>query len=152
MKAPIPIRIALLLPAAMLCACTSLSKQVYVASDTSLGVNGAMNTAQTAGKLVIGYDRKFVAYVPTTKLGARGKEPEIVDAMAVYNCTHLEVQGMRITAFREQLATGDAAKPNKPKSKDSEQRRTGCEPTTDTQDKADDKTASATTNGGQHEN
>ena len=87
----------------MLGACTSLSKQVYVASDTSLGVNGAVNTAQTAGKLVIGYDRKFVAFVP--KIIYEGDS----DVMAVYNCTHLEVQGLRITAFRERLATGDAA-------------------------------------------
>lgn len=103
MKTPIPIRVGLLLSVTLLGACTSLSKQVYVASDTSLGVNGAVNTAQTAGKLVIGYDRKFVAYVP--KINYEGDS----DVMAVYNCTHLEVQGLRITAFRERLATGDAA-------------------------------------------
>lgn len=103
MKTPIPLGVGLLLSVTMLGACTSLSKQVYVASDTSLGVNGAVNTAQTAGKLVIGYDRKFVAYVP--KINYEGDS----DVMAVYNCTHLEVQGLRITAFRERLATGDAA-------------------------------------------
>ena len=103
MKTPVAIRVGLLLSMTLLSACTSLSKQVYVASDTSLGVNGAVNTAQTAGKLVIGYDRKFVAYVP--KIIYAGDS----DVMAVYNCTHLEVQGLRITAFRERLATGDAA-------------------------------------------
>lgn len=103
MNTPIPLRVGLLLAVTMLGAWTSLSKQVYVASDTSLGVNGAVNTAQTAGKLVIGYDRKFVAYVP--KIIYEGDS----DVMAVYNCTHLEVQGLRITAFRERLATGDAA-------------------------------------------
>lgn len=102
MTVPIAIRIGLMLPAALLCACTSLSKQVYVASDTSLGVNGAMNTAQTAGKLVIGYDRKFVAFVP--KITYEGDS----DVMSVYNCTHLEITGLRISKFREKLATGKA--------------------------------------------
>lgn len=107
MKSPIPIRIALLLPAAMLCACTSLSKQVYVASDTSLGVNGAVNTAQTAGKLVIGYDRKFVAFVPK-----KDEDADSSDVMSVYNCTHLEITGLRISKFREKLATGKAVPKN----------------------------------------
>lgn len=134
----VPIRAGTLLSVILLSACTSLSKQVYVASDTSLGVNGAVNTAQTAGKLVIGYDRKFVAYVP--KIIYEGDS----DVMAVYNCTHLEVQGLRIKAFKEHLATGDAAKmPGKPAT------RPDCNPAA-TPVVAD--AASGKVEGGSHEN
>lgn len=83
--------------------CTSLEKQLYIASDTSLGVNGAVNTAQTAGKIVIGYDRKFVTVVPKMNPNAES------DVMSAYNCTHVEIKGLRISKFRERLASGEAA-------------------------------------------
>ena len=146
MKIPVPIRVGLLLSATLLCACTNLSKQVYVASDTSLGVNGAVNTAQTAGKLVIGYDRKFVAYVP--KINNKGNS----DVMAVYNCTHLEVQGLRITAFRERLATGDAVPIADKKNQQSKGRSTPpCAPTDSKETDASSATTT-TTQGDSHGN
>ena len=77
-------------------------KQVYVASDTSLGLIGSMNTAQTAGKMLVGYDRAFVSLVP--------KKTRDGDVMSTYNCTNLEIKGLRITKFYERLATGAAAK------------------------------------------
>jgi len=87
----------------ILCGCTLQSEQVYVASNTVLGIHGAVNTAQTAGHLVIGYDRKLVAVVP--KMATEGKS----DAMSALNCTRLKIEGMKLTEFSERLATGDAA-------------------------------------------
>ena len=84
-------------------ACTLPTKQIYVVSDTSLGVHGSINTAQTAGQLVIGYDRKFAAVVPKLDVGGDS------EAMSAFNCTHVKIEGMTLTEFRERLATGDAA-------------------------------------------
>lgn len=83
--------------------CSLQTKQVYVASDTSLGIHGAINTAQAAGQLVIGYDRKFAAVVP--KLNADSNS----EAMSAFNCTHVKIEGMKLTEFHERLATGQAA-------------------------------------------
>ena len=94
--------IATLMFAAVMGGCSMPGKQVYVASDTSLGLIGSMNTAQTAGKMQVGYDRTFVSLVP--------KKTRDGDAMSTYNCTHLEIKGLRIAKFHERIATGQAAK------------------------------------------
>ncbi len=78
------------------------SDHMFVASDTSLGVTGNINSTSTSGKVVIGYERKFVAYIP--KKGDSG------DAMSAFNCTELEITGITVKKFHERLAIGEAAK------------------------------------------
>ena len=117
--------------------CTLAGKNIYVASDTTLGVIGAMNTAHSSGKLIIGYDRQFIAVVPKKESsgenrsnppanppndGTGATNPDVAkaeisnspptrsgDAMSAFNCTHLEIKGITVTKFYERLATGPAA-------------------------------------------
>lgn len=77
---------------------------LYVAHTTVLGVNGAMNADQTSGHLIIGYDRKFAAIVPTSVPTEHGTE-----AMSVLSCSDLKVDGIFLAGFTEYLATGAAA-------------------------------------------
>lgn len=85
--------------AALLVGCES--NNVFVAADSTIGVSGSINSAKTSGKLLVGYDRAFIAYVP--------RKTDTGDALSTYNCTHFEVTGIQITRFSESLATGDAA-------------------------------------------
>ena len=80
---------------------------LYVGSNTVVGVNGSMNTQQTAGHLIVGYDRRFAAIVPKS-VPMEGSEGE--EAMAVLSCSELRVEGIFLTGFTEYLATGQAAK------------------------------------------
>ncbi|MBI1733207.1 MAG: hypothetical protein HYR49_10650 [Gammaproteobacteria bacterium] len=116
----IPKLIALLAICLFAGGCTSAGKYVYIASDTSLGVIGAMNTAQTSGKLIIGYDRDFIAVVPkkpasgnkatASAAGTNDLPPDRPgDALSAFNCTHVEIKGIKVTKFYERLATGPAA-------------------------------------------
>jgi hypothetical protein len=75
--------------------------EVYVASDTSLGINGSLNSAKTSGQVVIGYDRSFTAYVPLDEKNE--------DALSSYNCTEVEIKGIQLVRFTERMATGKAA-------------------------------------------
>jgi hypothetical protein len=84
---------------ALLVGCSG--KDVYVASDTSLGINGSLNTVESSGKIVIGYDRKFIAYVPL--------KDDQSDAKPTYNCTRLQIKGPKLLKFYERMATGAAA-------------------------------------------
>lgn len=79
---------------------------LYVGSNTIVGLNGSMNTEQTAGHLILGYDRKFAAIVPKSVPTGEGDGKE---AMAVLSCSELKVQGIFLTGFTEYLATGQAA-------------------------------------------
>ncbi len=88
--------------AAGLAACDPTN--LYVAHTTVLGVNGAMNADQTSGHLIIGYDRKFAAIVPTSVPTEYGTE-----AMSVLSCSDLKVDGIFLAGFTEYLATGRAA-------------------------------------------
>ena len=80
---------------------------LYVGSNTVVGVNGSMNTQQTAGHLIVGYDRRFAAVVPTS---VPMEDSEVEEAMAVLSCSELRVEGIFLTGFTEYLATGQAAK------------------------------------------
>jgi hypothetical protein len=95
-----------------LAACTQ-SSQLYIASHTVVGVNAAVNTQQTSGHLVIGYDRVFVTNPPKSVSiddASRGTNPEPRrDAMSVMSCSELVVTGIFLTGFTEHLATGQAA-------------------------------------------
>ncbi|MBI5461556.1 MAG: hypothetical protein HY941_05145 [Gammaproteobacteria bacterium] len=74
---------------------------MFVASDSSIGVSGSINSTRTSGKVVIGYDRKFVAYVP--------QKSDDADVMSAFNCTELKITGITVEKFYERLATGEAA-------------------------------------------
>ena len=76
---------------------------LYVGSNTVVGVNGSMNTQQTAGHLIVGYDRRFAAIVPKSVPMA---DSEGEEAMAVLSCSELRVDGIFLTGFTEYLATG----------------------------------------------
>lgn len=80
---------------------------LYVGSNTIVGVNGSMNTQQTAGHLIVGYDRRFAAIVPKSVPTGEGDGKE---AMSVLSCSELRVEGIFLTGFTEYLATGEAAK------------------------------------------
>jgi hypothetical protein len=79
---------------------------LYVGSNTIVGLNGSMNTQQTAGHLILGYDRRFAAIVPKSVPTGEGDGKE---AMAVLSCSELKVEGIFLTGFTEYLATGQAA-------------------------------------------
>lgn len=83
------------------------SRQLYIASRTVVGVNAAVNATQTAGHLLIGYDRVFVTNPPKS-VTVPGKDGER-EAMSVLSCSELVVDGIFLTGFREHLATGKAA-------------------------------------------
>lgn len=91
---------------------------LYVASNTIIGVNGAMNTEQTAGHLIVGYDRRFAAIVPKSAPIVDPKTGELVpnvdpkahEAMSVLSCSQMEVDTIFLTGFTEYLATGEAAR------------------------------------------
>ncbi|MFO1026445.1 MAG: hypothetical protein U1E70_14820 [Acetobacteraceae bacterium] len=93
------------------------ANQLYVASNTVVGVHAAVNTAQTSGSLQIGYDRQFATVIPRSvtddptvpgnglPLGSSGKE-----VMSLAGCSNLQVDGIFLSRFIENLATGRAAK------------------------------------------
>jgi hypothetical protein len=91
---------------------------LYVASNTVIGVNGAMNLDQTAGHLIVGYDRRFAAIVPKSapildpKTGELDPtaDPKAHEAMSVLSCSQMEVDTIFLTGFTEYLATGEAAR------------------------------------------
>jgi hypothetical protein len=90
-----------------LAACAD-SHELFIASHTVLGVNAGVNTAQTTGHLMVGYDRTFVTDPPAS-VKVDGKADEH-DAMAVLSCSEVVVDGIFLSGFTEHLATGVAAK------------------------------------------
>lgn len=98
-----------------LCGCQP--GQLYVAANTSIGVNASVNTARTAGHLQIGYDRQFATIVPrSVDLPANATDTGLAtpsqgkEIMAVVSCSDVEIQGIFLTKFVESLATGRAAR------------------------------------------
>lgn len=91
---------------------------LYVTSNTVIGVNGAMNTEQSSGHLIVGYDRRFLAIVPKsativdpeTGEPVTTGDPEAREAMSILSCSQLEVDTIFLTGFTEYLATGEAAR------------------------------------------
>lgn len=91
---------------------------LYVTSNTVIGVNGAMNTEQASGHLIVGYDRRFLAIVPKsativdpeTGEPVTTGNPEAREAMSILSCSQLEVDTIFLTGFTEYLATGEAAR------------------------------------------
>lgn len=88
---------------------------LYVAHQTVVGVNAAVNTEQTKGHLIVGYDRNFVTLVPKSVADPDNKSTNVADgggkeAMSALSCSDLEVKGIYLTKFVEYLATGKAAR------------------------------------------
>ena len=82
---------------------------LFVAHQTVVGVDAAVDTQMTKGHLVIGYDRNFVAIVPKS-VEVPGKNGTQRDAMSAIACHKVEVKGIVLTQFTEYLATGKAAR------------------------------------------
>jgi len=82
---------------------------VFVAHQTVVGVDAAVDTQMTKGHLIIGYDRTFVTVVPKSVESTDGKIPGR-DAMSVIACSKVQVDGIVLSQFIENMATGKAAK------------------------------------------
>lgn len=57
-------RIGLLAAASLLLLSACEQNNVYVASNTLIGLNAGVNPAQSTGKIFFGYERDFVAIIP----------------------------------------------------------------------------------------
>lgn len=88
----------------LLCGCAA--ENLLVTHRTVVGVNAAVNADQTKGRLVVGYKRSFLTIAPKSV----EDDDDTREAMSVLSCSELEVDGIRLSRFVEQLATGKAAK------------------------------------------
>lgn len=79
---------------------------LFIAHDTVLGVNAAVNIQKPSGHVIIGYDRNFGTYVPKSVPAEDGSGKE---AMSVLSCSELKVSDLWLTGFTEYLSTGEAA-------------------------------------------
>lgn len=91
--------------------------QLYIAHNTVVGLDASVNTERTAGRLMFGYDRQFVALAPKAVKPAphkwdeqEGISDEAQEAMSAIACTEVEVDGIFLTKYSERLATGSAAR------------------------------------------
>lgn len=87
------------------------ANQLYVAHDTVIGINAAVNTQRTAGTLLIGYDRDFATLVPRSveQVDESGNPTGEKDVMSSFSCSELKTSGIFLSAYRERLITGRAA-------------------------------------------
>lgn len=90
-------------------ACQNLGQQLYVAHDTKLGIDASYNTAMTSGSIDLGYDRRFVTWVPRS-VEIDGGDTDAKEAMSVIACSRLQVGAVSILYYDESMATGRAAK------------------------------------------
>jgi hypothetical protein len=120
----------------MLAGCTNWGEQLYLAHDTKIGLDASINTATTSGSVVLGYDRRFITFVPrsveieeqeTELVGSNGESGETDrnteeiggnaedtrtkarEIMSVMACSNLSVSLFTIDYYDESLATGRAA-------------------------------------------
>lgn len=105
-------------------------QNLYIASDTHAGIQASLNTARTAGKLSIGWERDFIVLIPRSvdvvkatedmekREGANAASGQSntddptggkYEAMSVASCTDFDTDGIYITRFEQKLATGYAA-------------------------------------------
>jgi hypothetical protein len=92
--------------------CANWGKQLYVAHDTKLGIDASINTATSSGSIDLGYDRRFVTWVPRSVEiveGGEGGGGEAREVMSVIACSNLSVGIITIDYYDESLATGRAA-------------------------------------------
>jgi hypothetical protein len=88
-----------------LAACPEAQEQLYISSNTVLGVDASVNTARTSGRVQLGYDRYFVTWVPQTVK----QDGEAREVMSALNCTEVTFGSLALLGFEESLATGVAA-------------------------------------------
>lgn len=103
-------------PALLLCvsllslaACQNWGRQLYIAHDTKLGIDASVNTATSSGTIDLGYDRRFVTWVPRSVDIKDGDDENAKDVMSVLACSELRVGIVSIDYYDESLATGRAA-------------------------------------------
>ena len=77
-------------------------EQLYVAYDTKLGIDASVNTATSSGSIDLGYDRRFVTWVPRSveleravdrqgEAGTPGETGTPKEVMSVLACSELRV-------------------------------------------------------------
>lgn len=101
-------RIVVGLMVLMLGGCANWGEQLYVAHDTKLGIDASINTATTSGSIDLGYDRRFVAFVPRS-VEIKDGDADAREVMSVMACSNLRVGIVSIDYYDESLATGRAA-------------------------------------------
>jgi hypothetical protein len=91
-------------------------QQLYVAYDTKLGIDANVNTTMTSGSIDIGYDRRFITWVPRSVevvdgdgQAVAGEDGNAKEVMSVLACSELRVGIISIDYYDESLATGRAA-------------------------------------------
>lgn len=120
LRKPIAVLGLALIP--LLAACDA--KQLYMANQTVIGLNAAVDPEAGTGSLLIGYDRDFVALVPRSveqqEIDAQGKvvldangKPRLTghtDAMSALVCADVRFEKIWLRYYYEAMATGEAAK------------------------------------------
>jgi hypothetical protein len=84
-------------------------QQLYVAYDTKLGIDASVNTTMTSGSIDLGYDRRFITWVPRSVETVDGGDGNVKEVMSVLACSELRVGIISIDYYDESLATGRAA-------------------------------------------
>ncbi len=88
------------------------ARNLYVAHDTVVGLNAQLSEDRKKGRLVFGYDRDFVTIIPKSvdKDKKSPDDPHREEVMASLGCSHIVVDGIYLTEYRDMVVTGDAAK------------------------------------------
>ena len=86
------------------------ARNLYVAHDTVVGLNGRFSENRQAGKLVIGYDREFITLVPKGSDPTPDDSNDDRDVMSSLGCSYLETSGVSLTRYSDLVMTGKAAK------------------------------------------
>jgi hypothetical protein len=133
-------RILLVLIASAGLAACGEPTQLYIAHNTVIGLDAAVDTNRQSGRLLFGYDRQFIAPKSVPDRPVQGpdavREPAPApkpdrpvqgsaaaperdecaepgancrEAMAALSCNEVEVRGIFLTRFKDNLATGTAA-------------------------------------------
>ena len=61
--------------------CAQWGEQLYVAHDIKIGLDASVNTATTSGSVDLGYDRRFLTFVPRS-VAVREQESETLEGGA----------------------------------------------------------------------
>ena len=85
---------------------TGCGQDLYVAHDTVVGLNAEINPSSQSTNVTLGYDREFVTVIPTVPTNDGSEERE---AMALLGCTHLEVDGIFLRNYSDEIVSGKAA-------------------------------------------
>ncbi len=118
----------LLIPMAIglfaLCGCEA--RNLYVAHETTVGLNGRFSQNRQSGKLVLGYDREFVTLVPKGTDPTPDDDVDDRDVMASLGCSYLQTNGVALTRYSDLVITGKAATDLAAKIKDGNENLLDC--------------------------